>query len=62
MALTIMVTKEGLTPMAWNIVRNLISIDPDRMVYEILEILMIGNNSLVTPRATMDTPHTLASS
>lgn len=43
LALTIMVTKDGLTVIAWNMIRNLISMDPDRIVYEILEILMIGN-------------------
>jgi hypothetical protein len=41
-----MVTKDGLTLIAWQIVRGLITIDPDRIVYEILEILMIGNNNI----------------
>lgn len=41
-----MVTKDELTMIAWNIIRNLIMRDPDRFVYEILEILMIGNNSI----------------
>jgi hypothetical protein len=45
LAMAIMVTKDGLTMIAWNIIRNLISMDPDRIVYEILEILMIGNTT-----------------
>jgi hypothetical protein len=30
---------------AWTIVRNLIFMDPDRVVHEILEILMLGNTN-----------------
>ena len=45
LALTIMVTKDELTMIAWPIIRKLIQIDSDRMVYEILEILMIGTES-----------------
>jgi len=37
-----MITNPRLTMIAWTIVRNLIFMDPDRVVHEILEILMLG--------------------
>lgn len=40
-----MVAKPELTDFAWQIIRNMIFMDPDRIVYEILEILLIGNIS-----------------
>jgi hypothetical protein len=43
LALTIMITNQRLTMIAWTIVRNLIFMDPDRVVYEILEILTLGS-------------------
>ena len=63
LALTIMVTKDELTMIAWNIIRNLIMRDPDRFVYEILEILMIGNNSIhALQRLTTGAPSEIADS
>ena len=45
LALTIMITNPRLTMIAWTIVRNLIFMDPDRVVHEILEILMLGTKN-----------------
>lgn len=56
LALNIMVTKDGLTDIAWPIIRNLIFMDPDRIVYEILEILMIGNNTSSLRRLSSQNP------
>jgi hypothetical protein len=42
LALMIMISNPRLTMIAWTIVRNLIFMDPDRVVHEILEILTLG--------------------
>jgi hypothetical protein len=48
LALTVMVTNQRLSDIAWNTVSNLIFLDPDGVVCELLEILMLGNRSPLT--------------
>jgi hypothetical protein len=45
LALTIMISNPRMTMIAWTIVRNLIFMDPDRVVHEILEILTLGTKN-----------------
>ena len=44
LTLSILVTNPDLKILAWNVMRNMMEIDADRIVHEILEILMIGND------------------
>ena len=45
LALTVMVTNQRLSEIAWNTVSNLIYLDPDGVVCELLEILMLGTRN-----------------